>query len=449
MSNASVDMTAQAVTVPWYVRAFALCIAALGLCFGLVFTHGVQSAYAFEYNGNTYPDFLGVSDSFPSGVTVIMAAHPVDPATYYGGNFTLHTYGYAPVRITRENASTIDTTYIYSESGTSDNNPWFLALSPSKSIASGTVKAFYDGGTGSGHYSWWPDSVLAFTFYATQNEASSLSAPSLYSDQNFIRYICDNSDFFTRYPNFGTPDLEITITYNSNTSTFTFSYPVTPDSIVVQKRESMNVGWEDFLTLSSLGEYAQNWTATASGQYRFVASKTGYNSYTSDSWSVTINSGIPEQVLSVAGWTVEARTGGVAGGVQPQTKFTVFFNDPQPDVVILQFESTPGHWIDIVSMGYGNTGNGTGWWYEGRLDSGNYRIVASRVGLDDLVYVLGEVDTSTAVDLTAFGQIGQWIQEVIDGIGNFFSWLPDELRVFIVSAIVAIVLLGVVQLVKP
>lgn len=190
----------------------------------------VPKAYAFEYNGETYPDTL-------AGVTVTFNYTLTAPDSYFTGSslgvsaFSNGTWNNVPVSV-----GGVSYTYTLSE-GYSTTNPWYMVFSKEGNSNS----AWNDGILYAGHgaFTGWryglqgdirgPGPTVTFT--SSQNA-------TLLRNTGFIRYVCDNSDYFERYGSGSgvgyTPPTSYG--YNSSNGKFYLELPPQPEGVTAGSR---------------------------------------------------------------------------------------------------------------------------------------------------------------------------------------------------------------------
>lgn len=442
--------------VPPKVYAFALCVAALGLSIFVILFGGVKAAFAayepwpggtFTYNGTVYPSSL-------AGTMVTFVQNPSAPDAYIGKTTDVPIIWRSGTWYDINAKSIYDWSYNEELSGSMTpfwcsessgvTNPWYVAWNTVGNSSVGTGAQYYNGTARSWyrHNPNYPTRTVILGYNMTTGSTSS-DVPKLLLHHDFIRYVVDNSDFRTRY-GLPTNDPTLDIQTSFGTSSITVSWTGNPD-IWVQRREGTDT-WVNVQYVPAPSPYT--YQITSSGYYRVFGSQTGYQSYTSGGRQFTI-----------------AGLDFVSGSVSMASDFssitvTATFNDPQPRYVTVQVrEDNPasedyGVWRSLLpALTYSN-----GVWSGSFSWSEADRYTSVRVHAEDLStsadFFIGVTETlipgtTPDMDGSVFGSLLGYVTDFFNFMGQFFAWLPAELRTFLVLAITAMVILGVVQLVKP
>lgn len=335
--------------------------------------------------------------------------------------------------------------YFYSESATfaSPSHPWFICFNDTSNTNTPTL--VYDGYPGV--EAWTGNSAVVSARTVTFAYGEQLGSSALYSEfpllyqQDFIRYVVDNSDFRSRYTltsgswspasySYSDPVLSWQVpSGNSNYNLTIYHGATTSDWTQVAQR--MGQSGNGSLTISESGYYRLDFTYVVNGEPQSQTITTSY--------------------LVVAGTTpivLDHMESGFSGNAEYY--IFVWFDDPQPNTVVLQIMSN-GIWEDVANLGYdtstGNAHSGA-WWYQHNIKSGTYRVVAYN-STDSLVINLGHLSPISDNDWSVFGDLLPYINDFFNYMHSLWTWLPETISDFLLLAIMAMIILGVIQLVKP
>lgn len=437
--------------VPWFVNAFALAAAALGLSLTFIFGVGASQAFAaeawpgttFTYNDVQYPTSL-------AGVVVTFNANPGAPDSYMGkstdapfiwnggwyeiGGWSVLEYN------GNEVISRIACDYFVTEKS-SITNPWFVGWNTTGSSTTARGMQYYNGNPNV--RAWYAHQVSQTRTYQFPGTLGSLTGvDNFLLHHDVIRYIVDNSDFRTRYsiPT-EAPSLVIDTTFATNT--ITVSWIGNPD-IFIQKRVGTD-GWETVQYVPSPSPYT--FTVTSSGTYRVYGTQSGYQDYTSGGHD-----------FSVDGLQFESGTISLATDFSTLT-VSADFIPPLPSAVYVQYAndnplaSDYGVWNTLLPV-LTNTAGGhyeyTYPWSQAR-EYCRVRLmveVNGQVAYFDLGKTAEWTDTGDFDFDSAISNVVKWIHQFAQGFGDLFAWLPPEIRVVLISVIIVMVLLGLIGWLK-
>lgn len=421
--------------MPLRVYLFAIACAFVGL---LLF-FPVRPAHAFEVSGETYPDTL-------AGVTVTLNSRLTQPPSNIVGTWwSLHT---TTVGAASGNASS----YFFCEAPPT-NNPWFWYVSNTNSTQSGGTNGQrygYDGRTGSGG-GWWGlasgVSRPTVTFYDYPGD-------SLLTNQQFIIWVVGNSDYHSRYDGltWNNPSVAWYPQYqnfawamdeNNVTSNLRIYYSSDGSSYSIVQTY-MPSGYEGAYVPSQSGYYRFEWSYTTDSAHTFVW----------DSTHITLTSSPTEpQYLSYA-FDSDANYLSV--------RFSL--DGAKPVQVKLQYLDGSS-WVDVATQSTittDNTASASGYYaYFSQLPvSAVYRVVCLPIGSE---FELGQInldeDSGTSIldfleDLwnrvtgffeqvaSYFVSLIDWIIAWVSSIGDMFLWLPVEIRMLIIDALVIMLVVG-------
>lgn len=418
-----------------------------GVCasiFGIICTVFVLSllatssrAYAFTVGDTTYPDTL-------VGVTVTLNEHiteppssaqwvntwvkmetetPSSPDGMPQGDFALTLYGY------------FETT---AHAGSS--HPWFFHLSYDDAFQNLVIPTWtnfdyyarfgYDGYSSVQAYWGLKSGVIRPTVTFYDNLWSGESYKVL-NDPTFIAWVCDNSDYFTRYPQQSWTNPTIERVDNS----FGWSMPSSnvPSTLAIYRGSTIV---EYYATSPLTGSY----TASSTGTYKFVW---GYvlngvsREYESNSYLVNVSGDFP--VFN----SVVLDYGLVLSNV------TITANVSNATHVMLQ-RSQAGTWVDVLEL---PLVSGTTYEVSTSFAIGyDYRLFAYNDGGYGKDYALSNASSEEDSNLNVGEYIkllGQWVSQLMHAIPDLFAWMPDEIRLIWVSALVVMVVLGIIGWLKP
>lgn len=419
-----------------YAWAFVCATVGINLiCALVVLFASPAKALAFEIDGTIYPDTL-------AGKTVTLNEHLTEP---YG----TWTNQWLQCEITTPSApdgmpqgDVALGLYIYCETsahaGTS--HPWFFHVSYDDAFQNLVIPSWtnfdyycrfgYDGYPGVEAYWGLKSGVTRPTINFYDNLWSNQSYKVL-EDESFIVWICDNSDYFTRYPQQSWTNPVIVRTDNS----FGWSMPVSNvTSSLTIYRGSTPV--EYYATSPATGSY----TASSTGTYKFV-------------WDYVIN-GSPRQYESITYLVNVSGDFPVFNSVILDygvvlTNVTITANVSNATHVMLQ-RSQSGTWVDVLEL---PLQSGTTYEVSTSFAIGyQYRLFAYNDGGYGQEYLISNAAEEEDEDLNIRQYLiilGQWVSSLMHAIPDLFAWIPDEIRLVLTSAIIVMIILGLIGWLKP
>lgn len=250
--------------VPWYVTAFGACVAALGISFTIIFGFGINQAFAFTVGDETFPDTLAdVTVTFndtltapPNGIT----------NTWYVGNY----YPMTNTQATPSPSQYAGATHIWLENYASvqQGNPWYIYFNCGQSLTGVTyipsgldygARLAYDAVAG-----WWGTAdgkgpTVCF------NSAGIGANASIYTNQSFIIWVVENSDYRTRYEGGTWHNPQIAIVQNA------VAWVVPTENVefnlYIEKRDENGTSWTNYYQ-ETPGTYEGSKLLSQSGIYR-------------------------------------------------------------------------------------------------------------------------------------------------------------------------------------
>lgn len=436
-----------------------------------------RSAYAFTYNGQEYPNSI-------AGVTVTMNSQLSDPYD------VPNEHEWYTVRAFIQNSPNTnkDVNYFYLENSAYafdvGAHPWWFSGNHILSTQStdGTWFAF-DGYvpniTGGDSLGWWGtnnNDPPTITFYPAQDQPFSSDV----TDQYFIRYVVDNSDYRQRYSvSSGNTSLSYpangtwtpgTMTYNQNTRTVnvytSLGNGTAWSAIVWVVRDAGTTVWQFPIGLSSAT--GPDFYGTQSFQFSVVVPDDVYGNLrvrwyykttanasqqtqTSDVIAVTaadssspLNPGSSASQKPYFGEVTSGTFGHYSEG-QYITAYVYLAEE-----VTLEYASDNGY-VYVGTFKYYSSGGYYDWTGVLPSPTAEYYIVATN-DYGSVRYKVGTIEGAGSVPLQIidiFGSISSYVQNFFTYMSSFWGWLPPELSSFLTVAIMAMVVLGAVQLIKP
>lgn len=277
---------------------------------------------------------------------------------------------------------------------------------------------------------------------------SSNNDGTLYERQAFIIWVVENSDYRSRYE--GPTWVNPTSVYNGTTGLIGWS--MSSDNVVSTLFVQFTIdptdstSWED-INIQSPSPYTGSYACTSTGYYRlcwtYSLSGTPHTVYSETFHHVASSSpsGTPPVLIScVDGYT---GSNGIGNG---RYYVTAVYQTPQPVSVVLRV--LKGNYFEEVGALHYDSTSGS-WYFNGLAPEGQkfIRATSSDGGYLDTALVVTK--PSDDPNFSVFGEMAEYVSDFFRHVGSLFSFLPNELSAFLVTAIMAMVILGIVQLVKP
>lgn len=395
------------------------------------FSH--KSAYAFEIDGVTYPNSL-------AGVTVTMNPTITAPPSSLTGQWwvldiTTISADASP------NGIIANSVYFGCETPSSvqQGDPWYWYSSCAPDFQSvGYLPGVdYFGRFGYDGYvnAWWGLKIgvssPTINFYDTFN--SSTYGPIIVN-HDFIIWVCENSDYFTRYggSSWTTPIVV--------TNGYSFGW-YGPASNVASTLQITNITTNQVVYTSSTFSNEGSFTAPSSGSYRFTWTYT-IDGLTRTSAYVTHPVTVPTSTtINIVSASQE-----VESSALQTVKYIVRTTGPVASVKMQYSEDNGNTWTTYV-LGAGDfTQTSSGNWelVLGIQSNQVYRamVSSSDSSQNPVYYEFGAAPQSTFDFARSISNVVDYVSSFIRHVGDLFAWLPVELRAFIISIIIIMVTLG-------
>lgn len=416
-----------------------------GLVIGLFFGFGrPQTALAWTENGEWFPDTL-------AGYTVQMNPTLTDPAGYDFVNkwWKLDTTTpSAPSNMPSGDVGTSLYAYFETTAAAGTSHPWFMYISYSQNFQGGTVPPIsgidywarfgYDGYTGV--TAWWGlksgVSRPTINFYDTSTANDS---EKLVTNHDFIKWVVANSDFRSRY---GQAIWVNPIVVQDANDPRAFGWAQDTSSISGALRITRNGNQVQFY---GVAPYQGTYYASDPGTYQFIWE------YSLDGLSRSYSTGlytVPD--TSAASPVFNQVTVTSVGGGDYNIRADVSNTD---EVWLQKFVSD--RWVDVEEF---NPSQMPIFIWGGTIEAGYmYQIKAyPQTGGEFRYYELqfnggSGNDSPDLPNLDVSGYITtlvQWIGQLVNSIPDLFMWLPYEVRVVLFSALILMIILGVVGWLK-
>lgn len=438
-------------TVPWYVHAFAACVAAIGLSLGIIFGFGIKSAFAFTVGDDTYPDTLaGVTVTFNDTIT----APPTSLTnTWYVGNY----YPMTNTQATPSPSQYAGATHIWMENYQSvqQGNPWYIYFNCGQSLTGVTyipsglqygARLAYDAVAG-----WWGTADGKGPTVGFNSSGIGANA-TLYTDHSFIIWVVENSDYRTRYEGGTWHNPQIAVVQNA------VAWVVPSENVeftlVIEHRDTANQVWETYYT-ENPGTYSGSKILSQSGYYRvkfqYFLSDVAHEYILPEQGYIDITVFVPTE-MSFGAYSVQNSNGTnvyidatvyMASSVKLQvrtpdnqtwrdTGVNFFIPDQQYQSV---WRSTP--FMPIVD-------------YE-------YQMVATDSQGNTVTQYIGTIQNTAGAGSDTWSDIWNdaWstLQPILNTFqqifGTIFGWIPSDLRNFLLGLLLLMVVLGLVSRIIP
>lgn len=437
--------------VPWYVHAFAACIAAIGISLGLIFGFGIRSAFAFEWGNETFPNTLAdVTVTFNETITA-----PPDGLTntWYVGNYypmtntaaTPYPNQYAgATHIWMENYSTV-------QSG----NPWYIYFNCGNSLSGVTyipsgidygARLAYDAVAG-----WWGTANgngPTVTFSSSGIGANA----SLYTNHSFIVWVVENSDYRSRYEGgtWHTPQIAVV----QNAVAWVVPTENVEFTLVIEFRDTANGTWTTYYT-ESPGTYSGSQILSQSGYYRvkfqYFLSDVAHELILPDAGYFQTTVFVPTE-LSFGTYSVQNSNG--------QNVYIDAVVYMASSVKLQAKRSASSEWNDIGVSFFNPDSNATAQWRSTPfipIVDYEYRMVATDSQGNTVTQLVGSIQNTTGAGSDTWSDVWNdaWntLQPILNTFqqifGALFGWIPQDLREFLLAIIVLLVVLGLISRIIP
>lgn len=408
-----------------------------------------REALAFEDGGEWYPDSLG-------GYTVTMnSVLNAPPSTIANQWLFLET---TTDSVPAGNGAYSCYGYMETKAAAGSSHPWFWYQNTGKNFQTvPTVQGYqymarfgYDGETGVN--AWWGlrsgTTRPTITFIDNPQNVNIADSSLIYAvkNQTFIIYVVNNSDFRSRYS--GGTWYDPAIYQQNNIFGWALDENNVTSSLAIQRQttvqNSQSTVWENVMFYSE-SPYEGSYTANTSGYYRFVWTYTIDNqvrTYTSEIYSVVINTPTDPDELEITSvtksWTGNAQL------------FLAVTLTGDPTKVLLQVEDENQNWITYGELAYGNINSGQyAWWWQGYVQDGKHYRVFAYNDNDSTEYDLQNLKVESSNDVIQYAsQLSQWVTALIVVLPDLFLWMPIEIRTVLMSAIIIMIILGLVGWLK-
>lgn len=436
--------------VPWYVHAFAACVAAIGISLGLIFGFGIRSAFAFEWGNETFPDSLAdVTVTFndtltepPNGIT----------NTWYTGNY----YPMTNTLATPNPNQYAGATHIWMENYASvqSGNPWYIYFNCGPSLSGITMiptgldygaRLAYDAVAG-----WWGTANGKGPTVTFSSQGIGANA-AIYTNQSFIVWVVENSDYRTRYEGgtWNTPQVVFVgygVAWVVPTENVEFN-------VALDYREVSTDPWtvEDY---QSPATYEGSFTMLKSGQFRLRITYQLNNEwhteiYPSQGYYQSYYQSEESQPLQIAA----AR---VAEGFNGQVYIDARIYNAA--LAKIQYSTDGITWIDSnIQFVKSDPKSPIVWksadfvpladtWYRIYAEDENGNFVYSELGK------IAEEGTSSewpGLWNDAWGTLQPILNTFSQIFGALFGWIPQDLREFLLALIMLMVVLGLISRIIP
>lgn len=392
------------------------------------------TAHAFYVGEDWYPDSL-------VGYTVTLNATLTAPPTqicnqWWVLDITTISAAASPSQVIANSV------YFFCENNQTvqSGNPWYWYSSCAKSTNSaGSLPGIdyfarfgYDGRVNG----WWglKSGVTRPTinFYGTYQDAS--AAGYAVTNHDFIIWIVNNSDFRSRY----SVETWTTPTVVQDGQSFGWAGPSdNVSSTLVVTNTTTNT---EVATFTGSQANAGSLVVSQSGTYRFVWSYSIGGLSRSSSWTSTPVSVTPVpgpsdgiSVVSVE-WTLTDTTLGLV-------TLTVHTSGPV-GYVQLWMQMTDGSFALLPLQTFTEVSSGV-WVCEFAVQTdGVYMIKYSSDNISWQEYYLGSAPNGSWSFAEHIKNLVEYVASFISHVGDLFAWLPVELRAFIISIIILMVVLG-------
>lgn len=437
--------------VPWYVTAFGVCVAAIGISLTIIFGFGINQAFAFTVGDETFPDTLSdVTVTFndtitapPNGIT----------NTWYSGNF----YPMTNTQATPNPSQYAGATHIWMENyqTVQQGNPWYIYFNCGMSTEGVTyippgldygARLAYDAVAG-----WWGTAngkgpTVCF------NSAGIGANASIYTNQSFIIWVVENSDYRTRYEGgtWHTP----AVAFYLNAVSWVVPTENVEFNVYIEKYNDDLQTWTTYYS-ETPGTYTGAKALTDTGYYRvrftYFLSDVAYQYIQPDNGYYEVNIYVPSE-MSFGSFSVQN-----SNGQNVYIDATVYLASS----VRMQVRTPDNQtWRDIgVSFFKPESGNNTLWRSTPFIPivDFEYRMVATDANGNEVTQLIGEIQNTTGAGSDTWSNIWNdaWstLQPILNTFqqifGTIFGWIPSELRSFMLSILVLLIVLGLISRIIP
>lgn len=436
--------------VPWYVTLFGYICAVIGL---LIFFLPVASrtAYAFTVDGEWYPDSL-------AGYEVTLNTQLTEPPSSLVGQYwlVLAETPDSPASMPSGSVGTFRYLYFETQQYAGNSHPWYIAALFNESTSDTTLPNIpfvqywarwgFDGYSSVKAYWGLKSGVTRPTIdFGSPND---ISLYPIMTNHDFIIWLVENSDFRSRYSAGSWVDPVVAQVGPS------FSWVIDENNVpcvlvVVRSNLGVNGTYSTVWTSSDPCPLTGSYTAQYSGYYKFIfyydlstGSGPASHQYT---WGPSV-----EVVLDAPGSQM------VFSDVETSTNL---YEDlivwchvsGDPVSVALQYEGSNGSWVTQGQLRYMKRDDsyGYGWMYQAHVpDNQNWRLLATDAEGNSVSYLLGGHDTNDYEVAAYIQQLVVWVGAFVAIFPDMFLWMPIEVRVVLVSAIIVMIILGLVGWLK-
>lgn len=437
--------------MPWYVTAFGACVAALGISFAIIFGFGVNKAFAFEWGNETFPDTLAdVTVTFNDTITappdsICQIWYTVNAYPIINSQATPSPNQYATAVTMRfENWQHVDR-----------GNPWYVYFNCGQStegvtyIPSGVdyaARMAYDAVAG-----WWgtaDGNGPTVTFSSAGIGANA----SLYTNQSFIVWVVENSDYRTRYEGgtWNTPQIAVV----QNAVAWVVPSENVEFTLVIEFRDTANGTWTTYYT-ESPGTYQGSRILSQSGYYRvkfqYFISDVAHEYILPDAGYFQTTVFVPTE-LSFGTYSVQN-----SNGQNVYIDAVVYMANT---VKLQSKRSGSSEWNDIGVSFFNPDSNATAQWRSTPfipIVDYEYRMVATDSQGNTVTQLIGSIQNTTGAGSDTWSDVWNdaWstLQPILNTFqqifGTLFGWIPSDLRGFLLSLLVLLVVLGLISRIVP